>query len=243
MIHLKLDATDSTNSFLRELARAGNADNWTVVSTDRQIKGRGQQGANWFSDKFKNLTFSILIKSLKLRAKDQFLLSCAVSVGLFRTLERYDVPRLKVKWPNDILSGSLKLAGILIENSVMHEQISQSIVGVGINVNQDRFPDELPGAVSIMQLTGRTLDLEELLRDLVAGIREEFRGIEEGKYEKLRSDYDRTLFRKDVPGMFREPGGQPFVGQILGVSESGQLMIKKEDGSTTRYSHKEIEYL
>ena len=243
MIHLKLDATDSTNSFLRELVRDGNPKNWTIVSTQRQTQGRGQQGADWFSDEFKNLTFSILVKDLTVKAKDQFLLSCAVSVGLFNALEQFGLPRLQVKWPNDIMSGSSKIAGILIENSVMNEYISHSIVGIGLNVNQDRFPEALPGAASMLQLTNRAYDLDQVLKVVVEAVRLEISALEEGDSEILHSDYEKVLYRRNRPAMFRKPGGEPFLGQILGVTGSGMLVIKNEAGSLGHYAHKEIKYL
>ena len=243
MIHLKLDATDSTNSFLRELVREGSPDNWTVVSTQRQTQGRGQQGAGWFSDEFKNLTFSILIKDLKINAQDQFVLSCAVSLGLLKTMESYGLPRLKVKWPNDIMSGSSKIAGILIENSVMNECISHSIVGIGLNVNQDRFPEALPRAASMFQLTGRSYDLDQVLKEVVESVRREIGTLAEGGSEILWRDYQTLLYRKNRPAMFRKPGGEPFLGQILGVAGNGMLIIQNDQGSLGHYAHREIQYL
>ena len=243
MIYLKLDATDSTNSFLRNLVREGNAANWTVVSTERQIQGRGQRGANWFSDENKNLTFSILIKDYRIKARDQFLLNCAVSNAVCKTLKDHGTPRLKVKWPNDIMSGASKIAGILIENSIMNDRVSHSIVGIGLNVNQEEFPESLPAAVSLLQLTGRTFDLDSLLRELTVSIEQEFKLFKEGKPEVLRENYQNMLFKKNTPHMFRVPEGDPFVGKILGVSDEGLLMVEKEDKRIGQYAFKEIEYL
>ncbi len=243
MIYLKLDATDSTNSFLRKLVREGNADNWTVVSAARQIHGRGQRGSNWFSDENKNLTFSILIKDCAIRARDHFLLNCAVSNAICKTLDGYGVPRLKVKWPNDIMSGASKLAGILIENSIMNDLVSQSIVGIGLNVNQEAFPEDLPWAVSLFQLTGRTYDLDSVLKELTANVRQEFSLLEDGKPEVLRASYQNRLFKKDTPHMFRKPEGDPFLGRILGVSKEGLLIVEKEDKRIDQYAFKEIQYL
>ncbi len=171
------------------------------------------------------------------------MISCAVSVALHRVLERCGLNRLSVKWPNDIMSGSSKIAGILIENFVMSECISQSIVGIGLNVNQERFPAELSGATSMFQLTGRTFDLDMLLEDVVSSIQEEMGSIQKGDAERLWTDYEKELYRRDRPSMFRKPGGEPFLGQILGVSEKGMLKIRNEDGTVAQYGHKEIEYL
>lgn len=243
MIYLKLDATDSTNSFLRKMVLEGNAVNWTVVSAVTQTQGRGQRGAQWFSDQNKNLTFSILIRDYGIKARDQFLLNCAVSNAIYRVLDGYGVPRLKVKWPNDIMSGSSKLAGILIENTIMNDEISHSIIGIGVNVNQEKFPKELASAVSLLQLKGRTFDLEDLMKDLARNIQEEFQLVDDGRSEELRNSYENVLFKKNVPHMFRVSGGNPFMGRILGISKDGLLSVEKEDKRVVQYAFKEIEYL
>ncbi len=243
MIHFKLDATNSTNSYLKELVRQGAPGNWTVVSTRKQMQGRGQQGAVWFSDRGKNLTFSILIKEIGLKASDQFLLNCAVSQGIFRAMKAFDIPRLKVKWPNDIMSGSSKLAGILIENSLVSDRITHSIVGIGLNVNQEEFPSYLPDAVSMKQRTQNHYDLNAILKTLVDCIKAEIGLIETGQYETLRTNYTEHMYRRNAPHMFRVPTGQPFLAEITGTTDKGLLVLRKEDGSQAFYSFKEIEYL
>ncbi len=243
MIHLKLDATDSTNSYLKDLVREGKPRNWTVVSARQQTRGRGQQGAFWFSDIDKNLTFSILIMDTGLRATEQFLLNCAVSIGMLKVLKSLNIPRLKVKWPNDIMSGSSKLAGILIENSLIRDSIAHSIVGIGLNVNQDLFPAELAGAVSMKERTGEHYNLEDLLDRLITHIKEEMLSLETSQFEKLRSEYAENMYRKNAPSMFKLPGGKPFVAEIRGVTNSGLLILRDEDGKDAHYAHKEVEYL
>ena len=243
MIYLKLDATDSTNSYLKDLIRNGDPVNWTVVSTSEQRQGRGQQGASWFSSRDKNLTLSILIRDTGLKASDQFLLNCAVSNGIHRVLEKHGIPRLKVKWPNDIMSGALKLAGILIENSLMHDRISHSIVGIGLNVNQDHFPLDLPQAVSMRQLTGKEFDLELILAELVESIKDQVALIESKQYDTLRRDYSKNMFRREIPHMFRVPGGASFIAKIEGTTDQGLLILRKEDESLSYFAFKEVEYL
>ena len=243
MIHRKLDATDSTNSFLRELMRNEQLQSWTVVSTEQQLAGRGQQGASWFSDSSKNLTFSILIKEEQLKAKHQFLLNCAVSIGIYKALNRYGVPRLKVKWPNDIMSGTKKLAGILIENSVMNENIAHTIVGIGLNVNQESFPKDLPAAVSLQQLLKTKTNRDELLTEIVTSIKSEFQLVREGEGLILRSNYQNLMYRINAPHMYRIRSKQQIIGKILGVSDGGLLILEKEDESVSFYGFKEIEYL
>lgn len=240
---LKLDATDSTNSALRELNRDDALEAWTVLWAEYQRNGRGQQGASWYSDKGKNLTFSILYKPDFLKVKDQFLLNCAISIGIFKALKKFRVPRLKVKWPNDIMSGPFKLGGILVENSVMRDKIGSSIIGIGINVNQDSFPSDLPRAISMKQLLNKSFDRELLLREMVECIRSEAGSIGTPAAFSLLQNYENLLYKKDSAQMFRDLSGAEFPGKILGISETGLLRVEKEDESVGFYGFKEIVYL
>jgi BirA family biotin operon repressor/biotin-[acetyl-CoA-carboxylase] ligase len=141
------------------------------------------------------------------------------------------------------MSGSTKLAGILIENSLVNDTIAHSIVGIGLNVNQKEFPPDLSGAVSMSQCTRIDYDLDALLHELVESIRKEIALIENGQYEVLRRGYEDKMFRRDAPHMFRIPGGEPFLAQIQGTTDRGLLILHKEDGSISHFAFKEVEYL
>lgn len=244
MVLFKLDATDSTNSYLKELARRKELPNWAVVRADFQDSGRGQQGASWESAPGKNLLFSILHRSNSFKATDQFYLNCAVSLGIHKVLSRHKIPDLSVKWPNDIMSGSQKLAGILIENSLMRDRISQSIIGVGLNVNQKYFSPDLPKACSMLQLLETSFDLDQLLKELVEGIRYYAQWIDEGNGTDLLEAYKSVMYKFRKPHMFRLPAAQhPFLGMITGVDQQGLLKIEMEDGSNSTFHFKEVLFM
>lgn len=243
MYLLKLDAIDSTNSYLRQLSKNEACKNWTVVSAEHQTKGRGQQGAVWESERSKNLMGSVLIKMDGFYVREHLTLNWAVSLGIFKALERYDIPNLRIKWPNDIMSGGRKLGGILIENNLVGNQINQCIVGFGINVNQAGFSKELPLAVSIMQITGKENDRDKLLHTIIKSMQIEFEQIHTGKYPLLKKSYESQLYRKDQPAMFKEPEGKPFLGMIRGVTDRGLLILEKENQKQYHYDFKEIIYL
>ncbi len=139
----KLDAIPSTNSYLKDLVKNEVLESFTVVSAEFQTKGRGQMETVWYSSEGSNLLFSILIKFQRVLAADQFFLNCAVSLAVLEALKPYKLPELRVKWPNDIMADNRKLGGILIENSILSGQIRYAIVGIGLNVNEEKFP---PGA-------------------------------------------------------------------------------------------------
>ena len=243
MYLFKLNATDSTNSYLRELSKNKDLGKWTVVTADYQTRGRGQKGAEWQSDKGKNLICSILIKLNDFDAEDQFMLNCAVSVGIHHYLKRYKLPKLSIKWPNDIMSVSKKLGGILIENTLVSNKINQSIIGIGININQEKFSDELPMAISIKQLTNQDTPRDIFLQDLLNSIQNKFELIFENRFDELWSQYESSLYRKDAAHMFENDKGEQFMGIIRGVTKQGTLKIEREDSSIDTFNFKEVSYL
>lgn len=243
MYLFKLDATDSTNSYLRQLSKKRDLGKWTVVTANFQNEGRGQKGAVWHAEYGKNLICSILVKFDGLKAEDQFIINCAVSLGIYNYLQRYNLPKLSIKWPNDIMSVSQKLGGILIENTIVADKISQSIIGIGININQETFPAHLPMAVSIHQLTGRKSDRDIFLQDLLNSIQNKFNLIFEGKHEELKEAYEASLYRKDKAHTFQNSQGERFMGIIKGVDPRGALLIERDQHSIESYNFKEVLYL
>ena len=129
---VKLNAIDSTNTYLKDLIKLTTVENWTVIVTDNQVKGKGQFDNKWISDKGKNLTFSILVKFESLKIKQQFYLNYSVSIALYNVLRYYIPEKLTVKWPNDILSANHKICGILIESSINNSNVNHAIIGIGL---------------------------------------------------------------------------------------------------------------
>ena len=149
----KLNAIDSTNSYLKQLSVGDGLDDFTVVVTEHQTQGRGQMGSVWESEHSKNLMFSVFKRFKDLKVDSHFYVSMAVSLAVCDALKLFHLKQLKIKWPNDILSEQKKICGILIENVIKQERIQSSIIGVGLNVNQVNFTN-LPNAASLKQLTG-----------------------------------------------------------------------------------------
>jgi len=243
MFLVKLDAINSTNSYLKELSKALTARNWTVVSTDFQSLGRGQMHTKWESERNKNLTFSVLIKFENFKVKNQFYLNCAIALGIYHVLESYKLPQLKVKWPNDIMSDNKKLGGILIENSLMNDRIYQTVVGMGINVNQKEFPPQLVKAVSMQQILNKSMDRDSLLIKIVESLKIQIKLLEEEKFDTLFENYLGVLFKKNIPSMFENKNNQKFLGKIIGVTSEGKLKIEKENQVIEEFKFKEIKYI
>ena len=239
---IKLNATDSTNTYLKNLVRQNQLDDFTTVVTLEQSKGKGQMGASWEAEPGKNLTFSTLKKFDDLSVTDGFLLNSCASIAISNALKRFSIPNLHVKWPNDILSGSSKICGILIENLLVGSQIQSSILGIGLNVNQQTF-NNLSNASSLKLLLGRTLNLEELLFNIVKQLKINFAKIEANKSKELWDAYVKTLFRKDKPSTFKDATGLVFMGFIRTISPQGKLVVALEDDILKEFDLKEIQLL
>ena len=238
---IKLNATDSTNNYLKQLLTDTALEDFCVVTTNHQTKGKGQMGAEWISEKGKNLTFSILKTKLPLELHRQFLLSILVSLSIVKTLEGYNVPNLVIKWPNDILSDHHKIAGILIENIIKTNQIEFSVIGIGLNVNQELFKG-LSKVSSLKSILGMPIDTDELLHKLIENLKYYFNLYTEKGEETLNTDYESYLFRKDKPSTFELPDHTLFTGIIRGVTDAGKLRVQMENDSK-EFDLKELKLL
>ncbi|MEX0274787.1 MAG: biotin--[acetyl-CoA-carboxylase] ligase [Flavobacteriaceae bacterium] len=235
---IKLDATTSTNTYLKESLVGQHVENFTVVVAKTQSQGRGQRGSQWISESGKNLTFSFLCEFGTLDASHFFWINAYVSVALWRSLRDYKIPDLAIKWPNDIMSGSKKIAGILIENSLTGHLINHSIVGIGLNVNQSGFMG-VPNAASLKMVTGKEYDLNELLIHIMVTMESDL-----GKLSLLQETiwetYESHLFGKNIPGTFVDAFENTFQGTIGGVTKDGRLSIQKQDGTQVFFRPKEV---
>lgn len=239
---IKLDAIPSTNDYLKELLTFQQLENFSVVSAESQTQGKGQRGAVWVSQRGTNLTFSVLIKDLLFAVEDIFSLNIAVTLAIAKALERCNIPDVKIKWPNDILSGNKKIGGILIENVFKSHGAIYSIVGIGINVNQNDFVG-FAQASSMAIVSGRVFDRETLLRDLVSSIVEYCQTLATGGVDQLWEAYHQYLFKIGVPMCFELPDSSRFTGVITAVSRVGALHVKTADDQVNAYQLKEIKLL
>ena len=239
---LKLDAIDSTNSYLKDLINDHAVKNWTVVVAENQTNGRGQLDNSWFSDSGKNLTFSVLVKLDNLKVKHQYYLNYSISMALFNVLKYYIPKKLSVKWPNDILSANKKVSGILIENSIKNDTVNFAIIGIGLNVNQLNFPKDVTNATSLKNVLKKTIDKDELLNKILMEIQYQFVLIKQKKFLEIKKMYEDVLYKKAVPSMFIDSDDNTFLGKIIGVSDDGKLQIELENESIREFAFKELKF-
>lgn len=238
---IKLDATTSTNDYLKQLLIGNEVDDLTVVSCRHQTQGRGQRDYLWISEADKNLTFSILKRFNQLEAHKAFALICATSLAIYDVLNQLSIPHLNIKWPNDIMSGGQKICGILIENVFQGKFIKYSVVGVGLNVNQTLFSG-LPDATSMQLASGSHYDLDELLDQIIYRIKHYLKDTFSDNYDALKRKYKDVLFQCGSKKKYTTVAGVSFFGVILGVSETGQLIVKNENGDVQQFNFKDIQY-
>lgn len=239
---IKLNAIDSTNSYLKQLTVKKQVENFSVVFAEEQISGRGQIGTIWESDRGKNLTFSIIIQIENLKIVDQFYLCMAVSLGILQVLKAETPAKLSIKWPNDILAENNKLVGILIENVLSGNNIKHSIVGVGLNVNQQEFSKNLLNVTSLKNISGIHFDRDELLLKIIKSIKYFTGYLERNDFKTLKKMYLESLYKFQTPAMFEDKSGTIFLGKIITVSEDGKLVIELENETTREFNLKEIKF-
>jgi BirA family biotin operon repressor/biotin-[acetyl-CoA-carboxylase] ligase len=238
---IKLDAIDSTNEFLKGLSNKEDIQNFTVVTAENQLKGKGQMGSKWDSEVGKNLIMSVLVKDFLFDNEFVYNLNVVVSLSVIRTLKKYNIPELSIKWPNDIMSANKKIGGILIENSIKGDGTITSIVGLGLNVNQIQF-ENLPRASSLALIRNSNFDKEEILFEIVKQM-EEIVANYKINASTLWGEYTSELFKIGIPTAFADENEMNFMGIIKGVSDIGKLQILLEDDSICEYNLKEVQML
>jgi BirA family biotin operon repressor/biotin-[acetyl-CoA-carboxylase] ligase len=238
---IKLDAIDSTNDFLKGLSATEELENYTVVTAENQTKGRGQMGAVWNSEKSKNLIMSVFIKDLLVGVEDIYKLNIATALALIQVLKTFEIQNLSIKWPNDIMSDNLKIAGILIENSFKSNGTISSVIGIGLNVNQTNF-ENLPKASSMAVIANSSFDKEELVVLIVERLKINLELVNSNP-DYLWKEYTEVLFKRGVPMPFKKEIENAFMGIIQGVSTAGKLIVLLEDESIVEYGLKEIQML
>ena len=236
---IKLNAIDSTNEYIKKI-KDSIKDKQIAVVTFNQTLGKGQMGKVWSSEPNKNICMSFIFKDLGINVAKNFKLNMIVSLLLVKVLKNLGLKELSLKWPNDILSDGKKLCGILIESNIKRTDITQSIIGIGLNVNQSYFGD-LINATSIINSIKNHSDLDEISSKIISEF-ENFRNyLDNSDFNKLKSDYLELLYGYKVEKKFRI-SGNILNGKIIDVNSSG-LLIVKIDEKKLEFKNQEIELI
>lgn len=235
-----LEKTESTNSYLKEFTSNEEVANGFTVYTDYQTAGRGQRGNSWESEACKNLLFTTLLLPINIKATDQFIISQFVCLAIKDILSAY-TNDITIKWPNDIYWKDRKIAGILIENNLIDDTITQSFLGIGININQEKFNSNAPNPISLRQITGQEHNTKEILVNIISKILDYQNGSTQNT-EYIRQKYKNSLYRKDGYHYFSD-GKEEFLARILDIENSGLLILELTNKTTRTFAFKEVQFI
>lgn len=234
---IHLSHIDSTNNFAATLISDQLCQNGTAILADSQSFGKGQRGNSWYSEPGKNLLVSFILKPDNLSVSRQHELTWITSICIVKTLGIFNIES-QIKWPNDILIRGKKIAGILIENQLSGEFISNSIIGIGLNVNQTAF-DGIE-ATSIQLNIKKEISIEIVFNELCNQMNSLCGEFHESESTKLKSEYESLLYQKNESSFYEDENGK-FEGEIIGVKNNGFLEVKVDE-EVREYGIKEIRY-
>lgn len=238
---IQLDECSSTNIVMYEMISNDAKLSNTIITADFQTAGKGHESNLWHSEKGKNLIFSLVIKPEQLEAGKQFQLTKAVSLGVHDALKAL-LPKanITIKWPNDIYIDAKKVGGILISNIIAGNTIRNSIIGIGLNVNQTEFPADIPNPVSVKQITGKDTDRDHLLDRLCLSLSGRLEELLNGKHsETIDQDYLRSLYRFGQQTRFQGEG-RTFDARIVNVNQYGHLILEVDSGELRSFDLKQL---
>lgn len=239
-----LPETESTNSYAIDLLKKVNLPEGTIVYTSHQTKGKGQRGSAWRSEPASNLTLSLVLKPTFLHLKNQHLLYQVAALACYDTISglinnsQFDI---KIKWPNDILVNSLKVAGVLIENNLQNNQVNWSIIGVGININQEDF-EGLPKASSVKALTNIVQNLDWVVHSFCIQFERYYLALMAGKFDWIQQAYMSHFYGLNQ-WMDFEINGVVQNLQIKGISYNGLLLLQTRQNTQLEFDVKELKWL
>ena len=243
-IHLK--SIDSTNSYASEILSKIKPAEGTLIYTFAQQNGRGQRGNRWEGEPNKNVASSFIFYPAFLQVGQQFLLNkifaLAVADLMAELINSIDKQQeIKIKWPNDIYVGNKKIAGILIENTLRENNIQNTVVGIGININQTTFSSGI-NATSLVSIINKEFELFQVIEQLCEFIEARYLQLKGNKQESLDTTYLQHLYQMDKWCNYNF-NNQLFEGKIIGVSISGKLQVQMKSSDVREFDLKEIKFL
>ncbi len=240
-VYYHFNNVDSTNIVLRNILKNHKNIDGVVVSADHQTNGKGQRGNSWKDEPGMNIAMSIFFNCNFLHINEQFYLSKAISLGVIDCLNDIFNKSFKIKWPNDIYLDSKKLGGILIENTSLKNKLNESIVGIGLNVNQTTFDASLPNPTSLKNILHKSLDQPQLLKQMWFYLEKRYLHLKNGNWNLINKDYLDNLYLYNKNAQFKIKD-QIVEGLITGVNANGHLQVKIEN-TVKSFDLKEISFI
>ena len=222
-LFIEIPSVDSTNIYAMQQVHARMTKHGNAFFAHEQTQGKGQRGRNWNSRKDENIILSVVFEPVSLNPASAFQLSSAVALACYRFCKVYTGDEISIKWPNDIYWRDRKAGGILIENLIRGNQWEFAVAGMGINVNQVNFPEELPNPVSFRQITGRVFPVMELAQELCDHLQDTW-SILLSDPEVVYDAYNAALYKRGQTVKLKQEN-RVFEAKIEGVDTSGKLQV------------------
>lgn len=229
---------DSTNNYAAKLLQAGELSHGTVIMSGEQTEGRGQRGAVWAAEPYKNLIFTCFLEYDNLSVSSQQAITHFVSLALIDLLSFFGISA-SIKWPNDILVGNKKIAGVLIENQLENTAIKSSIIGIGLNMNQTEFGGF--NATSLKLENQMEFSVENTAMKLIEFTQTRFNQLQVNNLIGLKNEYLNLLWLLNKSSLFEDESGI-FEGKIIGTDAFGRLIVEQKSIPKS-YDLKEIKFL
>jgi len=241
---LEFQELPSTNLFALELLSKSRPAEGTAISAANQTEGRGQIGSKWLAEPGKNIALSIIFYPFFLKAVQQFSLSQAVALALHDWASALLSQPVYLKWPNDLYIGDRKAGGVLIQNAISGSTLQSSVVGIGVNVNQTVFDENLPNPTSLkLAGKGSDFDLQSLQQQLFQQLEYRYLQLKNGHAEAIATAYHERLYGLGLLKHFERADGSTFRGSICGTTDSGRLRIIDELGAEHTFDLKGVRML
>ena len=219
---IELESVDSTNNYAMARIHEGMAFDGMVCIARHQWAGKGQRGKSWLDEPGQNLIMSLVIEPGTLTLSQQFLFSSAVALGILDLIHTIKSDNWRIKWPNDIYWNDRKAAGILIESVIKGKSWLFAVIGVGMNLNQESFPEEISNAISLKQITKSDYDPVSIARKLVPSIQNRISLLRKDP-DKILSEFNQSLYKRNEYVLLKKVN-ELIATKIIGVNETGQLL-------------------
>lgn len=241
---IELDTVDSTNLFAQRLLKSEPPSDGTVIFARHQTCGLGYGNTNWLSELGKNLLVSIILYPRFLDSHKIFFLNQSVANGIHGFVKKIlkTGDNVRIKWPNDIFYKDSKIAGTLINNSFEGEILRDTIIGIGININQTDFPKDLPNPTSLKLITKRDYSLIECLNILLESLEKNYLLLMAGNYSQILKDYLQLQYKYYTWSEFCDLNNNKFEGRIINISDEGKICIETKN-KIKYFDFKEIDYI
>ena len=219
---IELESVDSSNNYAMARIHEGMASDGLIILAHHQWAGKGQRGRSWLDEPGQNLIMSLIIEPGTLKVSQQFLFSAAVALGILDIIQTIESGKWRIKWPNDIYWNDRKAAGILIESIIQGKNWPFAVVGIGMNLNQESFPDEISNAISLKQITNLNYEPVSIARKLVPALQNRIVLLRK-EPGKILSEFNQSLYKRNESVVLKK-GNELIATNIIGVNKTGQLL-------------------